>query len=118
MENKFGQMQKPTAPPVQSTATGDKKGRPRKPREKDPTKRTLTALQYALDRANNYIADGRQSYARYAKFAAKRGIPIETVEKGIVAIEACVKDLRTSVVAAYREPTSRAAVVSRASLAT
>ena len=91
---------------------------PSKAAEGTPEERALKALQYSLDRANNYIQDGGPSYARRAKRAANAGIPKEVVLQGLAAMETALADARKTIEAAYAPKVKGASkVASRVKLA-
>lgn len=111
MAQQTTQTPKPAAQPA--TPQG---GRPAKPEADTPQEKARANLQYVLDRACNFIHDGTSSYARRAKTAARAGVDRALVEKGVVAMEAAIKDLRSAIDRAYSAPTKAEAAKSRVSL--
>lgn len=65
---------------------------------------TMNKLQVRVDRACNYIHDGRSSYAKAAVRAAKLGIDRKTVEAGAKAMRDAVDDLDAAIEQAYENP--------------
>lgn len=96
--------------PVTQTQTSspETRGKPAAPKSKDPKQQAVFNLQYAVDRACNFIHDGGSSYARRAKAAAAKEIPKETVLKGFVALEAALADCRKAIERAYSPDEKRA----------
>lgn len=83
---------------------------------KDPKARALVNLQYAFDRAANFIHDGTASYARRAKTAARQGIPKERVLRGIAELNAVIEDARKAIDIAYAAPEEKKRVERRITL--
>lgn len=120
VKTNMAQTQQPTKQqPTNATAPANASGgRPAKPEATTPEARAVVNLQYALDRACSFIADGTASYARRAKTAARAGVPKEKVLRGLSAgIEAAVADARAAIERAYLEPTKPDAPKSRVTLA-
>lgn len=63
--------------------------------------RALNNLQTGLDNACKWVHDGQSSLAVRARRAAKRGIPRETVDAAVTAVEAALTDLKNVVNTAY-----------------
>lgn len=103
------------AQPVKSATRG--RGRPRKDGTNGtPSEIAVADLQYALDRANNFVMDGGASMAARAARCARAGVPRSLVNKAIEALESAVADLREAVDRAYSEPEAKAAPVRRVDL--
>lgn len=90
--------------------------KPSKKEGKTPEERAVNNLQYALDRACNFIHDGNTSYARRARTAAQRGVDRATVDKGVAAMKEAVADLEASIERAYKAPDKPAQPTRRAVL--
>jgi hypothetical protein len=93
-------------------------GRPAKTKvpEGDVKAARVAALQYALDRAANFVHDGGSSYAARARGAARAGVPRATVDAGIAALEAALSDARAAVERAYAAPAAKTAPKARVTL--
>lgn len=95
-------------------------GRPRNPANDDPDmtpeQRAKANLQYTMDRACNFIADGTASVLTRGIAAAKAGVPRETVETALAAVGAALADARTGIARAYEAPDQPAERKSRVQL--
>lgn len=111
--------QAPKTAPAETVQAGGKTaankhgGRPARPRKvyANKTEKAKANLQYVLDRACNFIADGGSSYARRVKTAARNDVPIEVARKGLDAMQAALDDARAVLEQAYAAPTARSGPV-------
>lgn len=93
-------------------------GRPKLPRASpgELKKKSLDNLQYVLDRACIFIHDGPSSYAVRARRAKKNGVDRVTIERGLEAMSAALKDAQGAVERMYTTREEKVAPKSRVAL--
>lgn len=93
-------------------------GRPAAPDTKNMAddERARALLQYAMDRANAFIADGSTSVVVRAARCARAGVPIEVPMKALDAMSGALDDAREAIQAAYAAPAAKPQQTSRVEL--
>lgn len=98
----------------------ESRGRGRPPKDsadaRSPQEIALGNLQYAMDRACGFIADGNNSVAARAARCARAGVPRATVDKALEAMDAALADAREAAQRAYDAPQAKPVRESRVNL--
>lgn len=105
---RFDLMAKPQTTQEQKPVAHRGRGRPPKDEARDPQEVALSNLQYAMDRACAYIADGNNSVIARAARCARAGVPQAKVEKALQAMEDALADAHKGLERAYSAPEPKA----------